>query len=45
MIHRMERRALAFGTENAPALARIELALLEALMVAAMVAFGAALLL
>jgi hypothetical protein len=47
MIHRLEKRALALGTEDAtgPALARIELAMLEALMVAAIVAFGAALLL
>jgi hypothetical protein len=43
----MERLALALGTESAspPALARVELAMLEALMVAAVAAFGAALLL
>jgi hypothetical protein len=44
MVHRLEKRALAFGTEGTPALARLELAMLEALMVAAIAAFGAALL-
>ncbi len=47
MIHRVETRALPLGTEDATSavLARIELAMLEAFMVAAIVAFGAALLL
>ncbi len=47
MIRRLAKRAPAFGTEGAtaPTLARVELAMLEALMVAAMIAFGAALLL
>lgn len=47
MIRPVERRALPLGTEDAtsPVLARLELAMLEALMIAAIVAFGAALLL
>lgn len=47
MIHRLERRALPLGTKDAasPVLARVELAMLEALMLAAIIAFGVALLL
>jgi hypothetical protein len=47
MTHRAEKPALALGTGHAaaPVLARLELVMLEALMVAAVVAFGAALVL